>query len=119
MKLYNFKRLIQKYSVPFVIETEQAGRYESGKWVEDGIVSREATGAIVPLAERKVYSSGGHYTSKDRSLYSVTRIEDFDKSKVVYKGNVYKVEEETDYSDYADAYVYVLKWVSACDRPQK
>lgn len=115
MKLYNFKRLIQKYSVPFVVETERAGRYESGKWVEGGAVSREVAGAIVPLAERKVYSSGGYYTSKDRELYVVPSITDFDKSKVIYKGNVYRLEEETNYSDYADAAVYVLKWVSAFD----
>ena len=33
----------------------------------------------------------------------------------VYRGNRYKIEQETDYGEYADVYVYVLRRVSAVD----
>lgn len=114
--MYDFRGLIRSHSKAFTLITKKGGSYVGGKW-ENGTESvSERSGAIIPLAERKVYHSGGTYTNKDRNLYMTTPIEGaLDEVQVKYKGNLYNVEEEKDFSDYSDAYAYVLKWVSSFD----
>lgn len=120
MKLYNFARLIRKYSVPFTLQKTAKGDFVGGKYVEGVLSEEQLRGAIVPLGERKIYSSGGTYTTQDRQLYMSTPLaSSLESLKVVYDGDVYSVEEDKDYGAYADAYVYLLKWVSAFDRKQK
>ena len=118
MKLYNFKRLIKKYSVTFCLHKIQ-GEYVGGKWEQGGEIVREMQGAIVPMSDRKIYGSGGTYTEQDRELYVSTPIgtplSDF---RVVHKGSVYTLEESRNFEDYADAAVYTLKWVSKYDSAQ-
>ena len=117
MKLYNFTRLIQKYSTRFYFLTQTKGHYESGKWVEGEPIMQEATGAIVPMSESRIRQSGGVYTSKDRQLYMLQPIpKALQGTKVCYQDCVYSVEAETDYRDYADVAVYTLKWVSLFDK---
>ena len=112
MKLYNFTRLVQKYSVPFCLHRKQ-GSYVAGKWEDGGEIVRSMRGAIVPMRDSKVYSSGGTYTAQDRELYLLKPLEaPLSEYEVVYKGNAYKVEEGRNFEDYADVAVYVLKWVS-------
>lgn len=112
MKLYNFKRLIKKYSVTFQLR-KAGGSYVAGKWVEDDGAIVEMRGAIVPMSENKIYSSDGAYTAQDRELYLTTPLEaplsDF---KVIYKGNTYSLESVRNFEDYADVAIYILKWVS-------
>lgn len=120
MKLYNFYCLIEQHSVTFTFRQPQEGHYDAGKWVAGEPIERELRGAIIPMSERKIYSSGGTYTTKDRQLYLLKPLEGALKgAEVVYKQNVYSVEESTDYSDYADVAVYTLRWVSALDRKQE
>lgn len=112
MKLYDFKRLIQKYSVPFCLHQTQ-GAYVGGKWQQSGEKVQPMSGAIVPIKDSKIYASGGTYTLKDRELYLTTPLKgQLSDYKVIYKGNAYRVEEGQNFEDYADAAVYVLKWVS-------
>ena len=113
MKLYNFTRLIRRYSVEFCLHKQQ-GEYVGGKWEVGGEVVEKMRGAIVPMSDRKIYGSGGTYTQGDRELY-ITKpltgnLSDF---KVIYKGITFGVEESRNYGDYADVYVYVLKRVEA------
>ena len=117
MKLYTFNNLIRKYSVPFHFVAKTKGRYESGKWNEGDSVLQESAGAIVPMAESKVRQSGGVYTSKDRQLYMTHRIPTaLQGAQICYKGDLYSIESELDYEDYAGVFIYTLKWVSLFDR---
>jgi len=118
-KMYNFKRLINKYTVPFVLERNivkkrseiTAADYDAqGRYIEPVIVPENAKGAIVPLPNRVIYQSGGRLTEKDRTLYSLDNNIP-EKSKVRYKGDVYHVESYTPYEDFADFTVYTLKAV--------
>lgn len=112
-KLYNFIRLINKYSQAFTVEVEQGGTYDGGIYQPAEPQVYELTGAIVPLGESKIYHSGGAYTAQDRDLYMHTPIPDALKQGVVrYKGNKYTIEELTDFDEYADAYIYRLKRVN-------
>lgn len=111
-KLYNFTRLITKYSVPFTLITVSEGGYVGGKYVSGEEVETPLTGAIVPYPDSKIYQSGGFLTQKDRQLYMKTPISNPLKSaKVLFKGDIFTIEQDTNYEDYADAYIYALKWV--------
>lgn len=113
MKLYNFTRLIRKYSVDFTLVRTQGGSFVSGKWVDGGEVRTEMRGAIVPMGERKIYSSGGVYTTDDRELYLLKPLEaPLSGLTVIHNKNTYSVEQSRDFADYADVALYTLKWVS-------
>lgn len=116
-KLYDFHRLINKYYCVFEIIGHTEGAYVNGKW-QDGLkIVSEMSGAIVPLAEKKIYQSGGTLKTTDRQLYTVIPItEDLSKAKIKYKGKTYSIEEDTDYSDFADVYIYTLRWVNSFDQ---
>lgn len=119
MKLYNFSRLIMKYGVNFEI-IEADGKYIGGHWTEGKTETRNGFGAVIPLTERKIYQSGGSYTAKDRQLYTFKSLQgDLRNIKVRYKDNVYSVEQETDYSDYSDVFIYLMKYVGLFDRKEQ
>ena len=112
MKLYNFKRLIRKYSVTFCLHRKQGG-FVAGKWEDGGEIVTDMRGAIVPMSDRKIYDSGGTYTEKDRELFLSNPLpEPLSALKVVFKDNAYSVENGRNFEDYADAAVYDLKWQS-------
>ncbi len=112
MKLYDFTRLINKYSVEFCLHQTQ-GSFVAGKWEQGGERVKKMRGAIVPMKDKKLYDSGGTYTSKDRELYLTQPLRgDLSSYNVVYRGNAYAVEEGRNFEDYADAAIYVLKWQS-------
>lgn len=113
MQLYNFTRLINKYSVPFSLHRTQKGGYVSGKFEPGEETVEEMRGAIVPVSQRKIYDSGGTYTAQDRELYILKPLEaPLSEYRVVYKGNVYAVENGRNFEDYANAATYDLKWQS-------
>lgn len=112
MKLYQFKSLIRKYSVPFCLHISQGG-YVAGKWEQGGERVEEMQGAIVPISAKKLYESGGTYIAQDRELYVTKPLkEPLSDLKVVYQGKAYTVEEGRNFEEYADAAVYTLKYVS-------
>ena len=116
-KLYDFKRLINKYSNSVELLTEHEGSYIGGVW-KAGLLTRDfIQGAVIPMSESKIYQSGGTLSKTDRQLYTICPIPSpLANSKIKYKDKIYSIEEDTDYSDYADAYSYVLKWVSGFDK---
>lgn len=115
-KLYNFNRLIDKYSVDFTLLSTSKGGYVGGKYVSGEETATAYRGAIVPVSDSKIYQSGGTLTTKDRQLFMRTPIaQALTNAKVRFKNNEYNIEQVTDFDDYADAYIYLLKWVSAFD----
>ena len=113
-KLYNFNRLIDKYSVDFVLVSETDGEYVSGKYVKGETSETPMRGAWVPISDQKQYQSGGTYTEKDYTVYMRYAIpEALRTAKAVFKGNEYSLEQAKNFEDYADAYIYTAKWVGA------
>lgn len=112
--MYDFRSLIEDHSVPFELVSKSGGKYVGGKWQSGTESISEHSGAIITMSERKIYQSGGTFTSKDRHLYTIEPIDEpLKEAQVRYKGNVYSIEEENDLSDYSPAYIYVLRWVSS------
>lgn len=119
--MYCFERLINKYGVTNAVifaQMETEGHYDddTGKWVKPQTETSETplTCVIVPMSTKMVTDSGGRYTTNDRQLYTRTRLQE--KQTVKYRGVSYTVEEETDYTEYADFFVYVIKAVSTFDK---
>lgn len=115
--LYDFTRLIKKYSNEAEVIKVLEGRYVNGRYVNGETVTKKIIGAVIPLKDSKIYQSGGTLTASDRQMYTLEALgEDLNNVKVFYHNKHYKVEEDTDYSDYANVHVYVLKRIDSFDK---
>ncbi len=119
--LYNFNRLIRKYSMDCQLLSEaSSGSYIGGEWVpEEAPPPQDITGAVIPMTDRKIYQSGGTYTEQDREFITLMEIPLEPVHYIVHGKAKYQVQGNTDYSDYAGFYAYNLKRVGAFDRPGK
>lgn len=115
MRLYNFARLIQKYSVSCQLVTTANGAWSAGKYTEGETATAEINGAVVPISIKRIMDSGGFYKQGDCEFITTETIEITDKTYLVHNGERYKLENSTDYSDYADFNIYVARGVSAFD----
>lgn len=127
MKLYNFDRLIDKYSSDFKL-IKKTGQYVSGEWQETE-AEESVKGAILPVSSNEVYSSGGTLSTSDRRLYRKKPIVEPTKGQTMDEalklieiekdGKRFKVSQDQDYSDFGDVYVYVLKGASNYDNTKR
>ncbi|MDO4330655.1 MAG: hypothetical protein Q4C66_15160 [Lachnospiraceae bacterium] len=118
--LYDFTRLIEKYSVSCeLIRESGGGSYVGGNWIPDPAKPPETVeGALIPMKDQKIYQSGGTYTQNDREFITVTAILLEPAAYVIFQGIKYHVESENDYSIYAGFHDYNLKRVEAFDRAE-
>ena len=113
--MFNFERLIKKYSkFPVTFKKHGQGYYDyknGGVWVKGPEEIIEIEGAIVPLSNAELnYDGGGSYSSEDRKLYTYTNISL--NTKVTHKEREYTVNESKDYTDFDDGLnVYFMKRV--------
>lgn len=121
MQYFNFEGLIEKYSCEFTAIVSSEGKYDdSGEWVKGETREIPMTGAIIGFKESKLFRSEGTLTAKDKHLFMLTPFESCWKSvSVIFKGEKYNVEAETDNADFTGFYSYVLKYVSAFDKRVK
>lgn len=115
MKYFDFTGLIRKYTTSFKVISSGKGYYNDlGDYVESEPTESLMQGAIISLKEDKIYRSEGLLTEQDRQLFMTEPLpKGLIGSKVIYKGNKYKVQESTDNSEFTGVYAYVLKFVSA------
>lgn len=118
MPYFNFERLIEKYSCEFTAIVNFEGKYDDkGDWVNGESREIPMTGAIIGFKESKVFRSEGTLTAKDKHLFMLKPFDNSWKNvAVIYKGEKYNVEAETDNADFTGFYSYVLKYVSAFDK---
>ena len=127
MKLYNFDRLIDKYSSEFKL-IKKTGQYVSGEWQETE-TEETVSGAILPVSTSDVYSSGGTLSTSDRYLYRKSPIvepkegQSMDEAlkliEIVKDNKRYKISQNQDHSDFGDVYVYILKGASNYDNAKR
>ena len=118
MVLYNFARLIKKYTITCQLVNFKEGEWVAGEWVEGEQITTDICGAIVPMSEKRINNSGGSYKQGDCEFITTTPIELNSDTFIQYKDKKYKLQDNTDYSDYADFYNYVARRVSAFDRTE-
>ena len=116
MSLYNFERLIKKYSVECKLITLANGSWKAGTWQEGAKSETDISGAVVPITENRIQSSGGSYKQGDCEFITTQPIEITSDTFLEVHDKKYKLETSTDYSDYADFYIYVARRVSTFDR---
>ena len=113
MNIYSFKRLIEKYKVPIAILVPSDGQYIHGKYCHGNVERHEIYGAVVPLGDQRQYESGGTVFARDKQMYLTQSVPYLSEgAQVEYGGCVYTVQQETDFSPYADVFIYRLQWNS-------
>ncbi len=115
MQYFHFDRLINKYSSEFSAILPESGHYaDNGEYVIDEKSNLALSGAIIDISESKVRNSNGTLTLKDKQLFIKGKpIEGLINSKVVYGGNQYSVESETENHSFTGFSSYTLKYISA------
>lgn len=113
--LFDFSRLIRKYQSRFKAVTLVGAYYDdSGDFVKAENQELNLQGAIISFKESKIYRSEGTLTTKDKRLFTLEPITPhLQGSTVIYEGNVYSVEDNTENAKFTSVYAYTLKYVSA------
>jgi len=127
-KIYSFSRLIDKYTVDFLIQLNDYDAPTTEEYDDLGnpiiptnVPFEPFRAAIIPPSDKEIYQSGGAITSSDRIMYvkDVAHPLGFEslppKTKVKHKGKTYFIEGDADFLDFADFYKYVLKGVAVFD----
>ena len=117
MVIYKFKRLIEKYKVACKLVKIGEGKWVAGTLQQGKTTTEDISGAIVPITEQRIQNSGGTYLQGDCEFITMQPIEVTSKTYIerVDNGKKYKLQNTTDYSDYADFNVYLARRVSAFD----
>lgn len=115
MRLYNFARLIKKYGVSCQLVNMAKGSWQAGTHTKGDTTTEAIQGAIVPINEKRIQNSGGAYKQGDCDFITTHPITVGENTYIVYKDKKYKLQDSTDYSDYADFNIYVARRVSAFD----
>ena len=115
MKKYNFERLINKYAVTCQLVTMEEGHWEAGEWQEGNQTISTIRGAVIPISQKRMQSSGGSYQLGDCEFITTRDIPLSSDTFLIYKEKKYKLTDTIDYSEYADFKTYLGKGVSAFD----
>lgn len=115
MALYNFERLIEKYGVDCKLVRFGEGYWLAGKYHDGEKIETDINGAVVPITESRVQNSGGSFKQGDCEFITTKPIEFIGAMYLVHNDKKYKLEQSTNYSDYADFNTYVARRVSAFD----
>lgn len=115
MLLYKFARLIKKYTVSCQLVNFSEGSWQAGEWQAGKPTTTNISGAKVPMTEKRIYNSGGYYKQGDCDFITTQPIEINSNTYLVHGDKKYKLEDCTDYSDYADFNIYVARRVSSFD----
>lgn len=114
MIMYNFSRLIRKYSRPTILHGEATeGGWVNGKWVEGELSQETVQLAIIPFDIKTVAQLGGLITSADAQIYSLIALKHGDK--IERDGDKYTVDTSANFTAYGDFYRYIAKGVSSFD----
>lgn len=113
MSMYNFTRLINKYSGPVTAYIKGEGSWLNGKWVDciETPVTRQA--ALIPFDIKTMTQLGGLVTNGDVQLYSLIPFMQGDK--IEKDGDKYKVDTSANFKPFGDFYRYIAKGVSSFD----
>ena len=114
MSIYNFSRLINKYSRPTIVHGELTdGAWVNGKWIE-GIPTQEIISlAVIPFDIKTIAQLGGNVSSADAQIYSLNVLKHGDR--IEQGGNKYTVDTSANFKPYGDFYRYIAKGVSSFD----
>ncbi|GGA31101.1 hypothetical protein [Psychrobacillus lasiicapitis] len=113
MSMYNFVRLINKYSGPITAYEKSEGAWINGKWVEGKESPVIRSVAIIPFDMKTIAQLGGLITNGDAQIYSLKTFQHGDK--IERNGHKYLVDTSGNFTPFGDFYRYIAKGVSSFD----
>ena len=113
-KQFEFADFIDEFKATFhmpEIITMPGYHDDDGEWVpprtSENIVEKQ--GIVLPLTEDVLkYAENGVYTTKEKKLYVTFEIKE--GTQITYKDVKYTVQSFKDYSEYADVFIYIMRW---------
>lgn len=112
---FNFKRLIEKYSTDFAVNTPSESDYDdTGKLVKGEPIKETLRGAIISFSESKIFRSEGTLTGQDRALYMLMPLNSaLQGAEIIYEGKRYSIGKTLNNARFTGVYAYTLKYISA------
>ena len=109
-KAFAFADFVDEFKVPFTYIKKTDGYWnDAGDWIEGGETRTEMYGIVLPLSEDDLqYAEAGAYQAKDKKVYTTQPLEL--NAEIEYKGDRYTIQNFKDYSEYADVYLYYMRW---------
>lgn len=109
-KPFEFADFVDEFQVPFTYYDWQEGYWnEEGDYVEEQELPISMSGIILPLSEDDLrYAEAGTYSQKEKKVYTVSPLQE--GREVEYKGDKYTIQSFKDYSEYADVFIYLMRW---------
>lgn len=112
---FDFVSLINKYRTSFKVISSLGTTYDSKGDEVHTEKEKELTGAIIGISDSKIYQSAGTLTSADKYLFVFEPLA-LNDTRVIYKDNRYKVEEQIENAEFTGIYQYLLKYISAFNK---
>lgn len=114
---FDFSSLITDFENPFQVVTHTGSGYDAaGDWQEGQETITELKGAIIGFKESRILRADGAITAKDKRLFMRQRMPDaLIGATVIYQGQKFKIESETENAEFTGVYSYLLRWVSVFD----
>lgn len=110
-KQFQFADFVEEFSVPIIAKTVGSdGYYDDGEWVPPiPAEDLNLVAIVLPLSEDDLkYVESGSYTVKEKKLYVTKELAV--GQKIEYKSDLYEIGAFKDYSEYADVYIYLMRW---------
>lgn len=115
MQYFDFRDLVEQYSVDFEAEIPSDGGEwnESGDYVAGQPKKVTLHGAIIAHRENKVFRSEGRITTQDKALYMLQPLENsLQGAKVLHEGKWYSIGGSLENSEFTGVWAYNLQFVS-------
>lgn len=111
-KPFEFADFVDEFQVPFVYFDHQEGYWNhEGDYIEEKDEPIPMTGIVLPLTENDLkYAEAGTYSQKEKKVYTTVPLQE--GREVEYKGDKYTIQSFKDYSEYADVFIYLMRWRS-------
>ena len=94
-KIYNFNRLVNKYSNDITVKFSGEGKYVNGRYVPGESSKTTVRGAVIPYSTSKIFQSGGNIKLTDMQLYTLDPVGfDLDTVKIIYKDKKYTINKQ-------------------------
>lgn len=113
-KQFEFADFVGEFPAPFYMyETiDVPGGYnDDGEWIAGSSTEEKVLkqGIVLPLSDNTLkYAPQGAYTEKEKELYVTYPIPI--NTRITYEDEDYTVQQFKDFSQYADVYIYIMRY---------
>lgn len=115
MQIFNFSRLVNKFSRKITVITNSKGDFDSkGDWIEGEEKRTVIKGAVIRHRANKIYNSNGLLTDDDYAMYLIEKPPfDLIGSTVIVDNQKFKVQSKLDNSEFTGVWSFNIHYVSA------